>query len=494
MNETSRPALDTSVGEQRTRLTIHFLLGVVLLLLVPLLHGSPFIFHDSGTYYLYGEHIVSTIAAAIERNRAAIIPLGELEESYVGARSPTFSLLLYLTASAATLWGVVAAQAAAAALLLLTFAKAVCAARWTRCYWALLPVLVMGSSLPYFVAYAMPDVFAGLGALALILIVLHGQELSKGAHLAAWATLAFSASSHGTLPIVFAAAAAAGLLGRMLVARLGRTRLVVLSVGSAILAGALAGPAYREAERRVFAHPIASPPFVTARVLEDGTGVDYLEEACAEAKPYALCRLKIEAPVNSDTFLWNKAGEGGVYLATDAATREALREEQARFVIGTVSSRPVEQLRVSLGNWWQQLRLVEVVEPLWDPGTQASYHLFQSTGNLPRFHMGLAPEPALAAIRSAVLWTSLAGLGLLALWALNGRDPHGRYVLTFLLILAVVIVANAAVCGILSKPYPRYQSRLIWLLPAGIVLIAYHPRVLQAISAASERLLAHRKE
>ena len=41
-----------------------------------------------------------------------------------------------------------------------------------------------------------------------------------------------------------------------------------------------------------------------------------------------------------------------------------------------------------------------------------------------------------------------------------------------MLLLLAVLVVNAAVCGILSGPFARYQARLIWLLPIGAGLAA----------------------
>ncbi|MEI9889415.1 MAG: hypothetical protein WDN45_01125 [Caulobacteraceae bacterium] len=35
-----------------------------------------------------------------------------------------------------------------------------------------------------------------------------------------------------------------------------------------------------------------------------------------------------------------------------------------------------------------------------------------------------------------------------------------------------MLIVNAAICGILSGPFARYQSRLIWLLPIGAGLTA----------------------
>jgi hypothetical protein len=45
-----------------------------------------------------------------------------------------------------------------------------------------------------------------------------------------------------------------------------------------------------------------------------------------------------------------------------------------------------------------------------------------------------------------------------------------RRLLAVLVMFAAGVVLNAAVCGILSGPFPRYQSRIVWLVPAGALL------------------------
>jgi hypothetical protein len=44
------------------------------------------------------------------------------------------------------------------------------------------------------------------------------------------------------------------------------------------------------------------------------------------------------------------------------------------------------------------------------------------------------------------------------------------------LCVGVGVVANAAIAGGLSKPHPRYQARIVWLLPAAAALLLLPPR------------------
>jgi hypothetical protein len=49
-------------------------------------------------------------------------------------------------------------------------------------------------------------------------------------------------------------------------------------------------------------------------------------------------------------------------------------------------------------------------------------------------------------------------------------DDDRRW-LGLILLTAAFVLSNAAVCGALSAPVPRYQARLIWLIPALALLI-----------------------
>ena len=48
-------------------------------------------------------------------------------------------------------------------------------------------------------------------------------------------------------------------------------------------------------------------------------------------------------------------------------------------------------------------------------------------------------------------------------------DPVFRASIAAVLLLTAVIL-NAAVCGAISGPFPRYQARIVWLFPAAALL------------------------
>jgi hypothetical protein len=166
----------------RERLTsvVRCVVGALLLGAAALAYRRVFIFHDAGTYYLYGQHIVSEIRAVATYDRAAIIPLGEAAQDYAGARSPSYSLAFFVLTRTLTLWGAMAAQALAASWLILTLTRAIAPGRQRVGYWVVVAGLTLGSSVSYFVSYSMPDVFGGLGVLVAAMAALVGFFVMAG--------------------------------------------------------------------------------------------------------------------------------------------------------------------------------------------------------------------------------------------------------------------------------------------------------------------------
>ena len=484
----------------RERLTsvVRVVVGALLLGAAALAYHRVFIFHDAGTYYLYGQHIVSEFVAVAKYDRAAIISLGEAAQDYAGARSPSYSLMFFVLTRTLTLWGAMAVQALAASWLILTLTRAIAPSRRRVAYWVVVAGLTLGSSLSYFVSYAMPDVFGGLGVLALVALLVFPDRPGRGERACLTLMLAAAASFHPTFPpILIAAAAAWGIATSVLEAssRPAAGRLApFLSVCVAIAAGALSGPLYREVERRVFQHPIAAPPFLMARLLEDGPAVAYLTEACALGTPYALCRVVLRPPIDSDSFLWNEDANG-VYQVVTPTTRRALREEELRFALGTIRSRPREQIAVSLRNWRRQLLQHQVFEQLLDPKTQSSYRLFEITGSRPGVARSHAWEPVLQGLRTGVLVAAmvvLAGFFVIA-GRSGGEGREGRRIQVVVAVVVAAVLVNAAICGIVSKPWPRYAARIVWLIPAASLMLAFHPVIWEALTHAWTRWRGNRR-
>jgi hypothetical protein len=442
------------------------ILGALVLSGISILYGRPFIFHDSGTYLLYGQHIANEIYSGQGSHS-----LGDVQQDYVGARSPTYSVLLFILGGKISLWAVVAVQAVCASWLLHMTAKHFAAKIIHYIFYAAIVLLAFASSLPYYVAFAMPDVFTGLGSLALILLVTASDRLSRVELVATCILLAAAASFHVTNVVTFTVAAAVGLLTVRKIGLWSQLRSARASafICFALLVGASVSPIFRQIERDVFRHPVNSPPFLTGRVLEDGPGLSFMRDQCPKGRSFAICAYSPPDDVTADLFLWGKRQDGGFFEYNDADTRRRLIAEQAEFVKEAIFAEPMDQAIASIQNAIGQLVMFSVAEPIEDPRTQSSFPLFEEV------HAPTAnalPEPVLEVVRSLLAWSSFIILIIIAYLAGTAKNNNpARQVLAVVVIVASVLAVNAALTGAISGPHPRYQARIMWILPAIIVLV-----------------------
>jgi hypothetical protein len=317
----------------------------------------------------------------------------------------------------------------------------------------------------------MPDVFTGLGSLALILLVTASDRLSRGELVATCILFAAAASFHVTNVVTFTVAAAVGLLT---VRKIGLWRQLRSARASAfvclaLLVGAGASPIFRHIEREVFRHPVNSPPFLTGRVLEDGPGLSLMRDQCPKGRSFAICAYSPPANVTADLFLWGKREDGGYFEYTDAHTRSRLISEQAQFVKEAILASPLEQALASTQNTMDQLVMFSVAEPLEDPRTQSSFPLFKEVHD--PFANAL-PEPVLEVVRSLLAWSSCIVLTIIGCVSGTAKNNNiARKGLAVVAIVASALVVNAALTGAISGPHPRYQARIMWILPAIMVLV-----------------------
>jgi len=235
---------------------------------------------------------------------------------------------------------------------------------------------------------------------------------------------------------------------------------------------------------------LGHPPFLTARVLADGPGRVYLAKACRNGSPYAICAFKWLPLDDSEDILWSDDPERGIFNLSEFRFRQTMEHEDAKFALASVLSDPLGQLKVSLDNWRQQIFNVRLDEPLLNPG----YYLhdaYWKTTNLPKVIHTAGPrcgrtardcdvwfDPEALAILDGVIAFAAAGyvlfglrrVGFLGMWSKRDfEDPVFRAAIAAALLLTAVIL-NAAVCGALSGPFPRYQARIVWLFTASAVL------------------------
>jgi hypothetical protein len=205
------PVKDVAVPQNRTpwpRRLRSFgcvLLGALMLMSAAFADGRPSVFFDTDGYYLMGENLTQVIkrlpAAFTGDPKALTTPVSDddqIDITIMGARSPWYGFFFFVIARMGGLWGVAAAQALICAwtVYLLWKGAAPKAQMWT--YPALMGGLTVGSTLPFFTTFIMPDVFAGVAAVGFVLLTVFADRLSRLEKAGLFLILAFAYVVHAS--------------------------------------------------------------------------------------------------------------------------------------------------------------------------------------------------------------------------------------------------------------------------------------------------------
>jgi len=477
------------------------------------LNGGPSVFTDTDDYFVEGRTFAITIAETLHLKAPPPVPTDpddiadakeaaadlHMSHTEIGARSPYYGLLLYSTHKLGTLWLTALVQSFFGAWLAFLFWRTSLpgAKAWTA--YVAEGAIAFASTLPFFAAFAMPDVFAGYVAMAVVLLLVFWDRLSRAERtllaLAAGAMMTFH-TSHVLNTV--GTAALAGLLTRVVRPKSARSLAPFITVGVAVFGALLATGIYKEAVKLKTGDELRRPPFLAMRVLADGPGKKYLNESCDRGATWALCPFKALPLDNSQDLLWSDDRNKGIFNVTTIDKRLAIEEQENAFVVQAVAAHPFWQIGESMVNWAQQFGMWYVDDPIKNP----HYYLtnaYWSTTNLPmlintakdcgRDHWGCGFR--LSIDGSIWLHGTLLFLGLGAIgWRLGQRDIRNavrsksldwdddnvRLGVSLTLLVAVVLI-NAFVCGALSGPFPRYQARINWLVSeaAAVSLISMAP-------------------
>ena len=167
-------------------------------------------------------------------------------------------------------------------------------------------------------------------------------------------------------------------------------------------------------------------------------------------------------------FLWRSDDS---YWGMDLATRAAVRREQIAIVVRAIAADPLRQLR---GRPCQHrprrsfsLGLDDFVLGRGAAVTPTDY-TFVYLPLAPAATWGLGGFSAVFYASTAL---AIATPGC-AFGDAGRVNPGDRRLVLFAL---AALLLNAAICGALSGPYPRYQARVVWLLPLLATALALRP-------------------
>ncbi|MCB2137548.1 MAG: hypothetical protein KDE08_16655, partial [Rhodobacteraceae bacterium] len=384
-----------------TRLSASFrdlgLLAIAILfgLNVWIANGSPLLYFDTLGYIAQGNAALDVVWPAEPDAGAAGLTAAPGDGQIVGSRSLAYSVALGVAARIGALPMLPLLQLG---LTLLTLAVVIRAlARASNVNLPTIPtlaaVIAAGSitALPFYVAFLMPDILTSALLLAIAtLVTAHG-------HLRLWETGllvlvgVFSTLAHAShIPIagLTALIAAVPLLRRGGASGPGRLAILAL-IALFFIAGLgerlLFGAAVRMSDRG----EVIYQPYLTARLIADGPGLDWLNENCGTDPAAATCALlpslrESEERRHAARILFDRTERYGSYARLDPDTRAAIANEQISFTTSVVLSRPLAIMKAVGANVAEQLWRNSVAMTLQDKAMLKSLG-----GEFERFEPGI---------------------------------------------------------------------------------------------------------
>jgi hypothetical protein len=420
------------------------LLSALALMLPTLWNGYPF------TYYDTADYIVLPFEWHVPVYRTAAYGLFILTGKLVGS-----------------LWAPMVLQTIIVAYLLAETAHLLAPRRALVALAITMAALVLFTGLPWFTGQIMPDAFTGATVLAVFLLAF--GDLRGLRRVLVIVALGLSAAMHTSHVAI-----AAGLLLCLLGARLmpwrfeamPGPRLVPAAIGLVLSLLIAAGSNWYATGRVFLMQPNAI--LTLGLMVQNGLAKRYLDDVCPTAtgdtRP-KLCEAKDRLPKDANQFIWH---------STDfwaAGGWPGLRPEALRIVRGILKRYPIAVMEFSAAYTARQFVMVETgdgVTPMRFFISKAIHRYYPN--DVPDFLESrqqdgpdFQPSIAFDEINLVQVPAQLAATAALlpVLWV--GWKRRDRLTVAIAAVALLALLGNAFVCGALSNPNHRYQSRIAWI-------------------------------
>ena len=443
------------------RFVLFSVLAALLLSWPLLVFGRPFYIGDSAAYYKGGHAAVSFALDKVDAPKIAAQPgqgAGSAEpekaaKEATGVRSVTYSIAAYLlSAPNAKLVLLVLMQALAAGAVSVAALGAFGGLPVRRTTTAMV-ILAGTSTLATTCMFAVPDIFAGLLVGSMVLLTAAQARLSRAVKLLCVAIAAFAVTAHSShIPL------AGGMtmlgLGWLAIARHYKQPLPRWTWAWVIAPMVLGGLTNVAVNRVAFGEASLTAkryPFVLARSVNNGPGRWYLEAHCHELQ-YTICKLYPNGLPKGGAleFLW---GKDGVVERATPAQMDRIRAEEADVVLAAARAYPGYEVRKLAYNIVMQLVTFR-------PNTYLHDLVKDDAGELQLTTVPQA-DPSIRRILGILAAISAAVGAVWLCWVFSRKSSFRPLVaLVFLGILG-----NAVTCVVFSAKAPRYQARVLWLIP-----------------------------
>ena len=451
-----------------------FLVTLALMLWPLALNGAPFYSSDSASYLRGGEFGFNTGLTILDHwwqslfgtagdagavaDPKAIVATAIAESG--GARSVIYSILTYLLRMPGdSLIALAIAQAGLVVLVVSVLRRMIAPQIEIWSTLAAGAALAFLTSAPWYAAYAMPDIFAGITIAGSVALTVLFDRAGLLVRVMLALVVALCITVHGShLLIAFGTLVVGGAVNlwmqRGSAADAIRKAIwfaspVLLAVATLLASSYVAFGEASIAPKRY--------PIQLARSVADGPGAWHLRDHCA-TEGYAICEVfGPNPPRKVNDFLW---GPNGVRYRATPEQMERIRAEESMIVRRAAMEYPMDQIRRSIRNTFAQL--VEF-------GLRGLvFGVTMVGGEDPELRQDRPDKPDFRGLGEGVVYASFV-VSLVALAIVRRRLQPIE--IAALSVAAVGLLANAVVCGTLSGVTDRYQGRVVWVLPALVLIV-----------------------
>jgi len=477
-----------------------------------LVNGGPFFFPDTRTYIrgadtavakLTHRHTVWTAAEegpaaggarqTVQDSEQALHNIGEArtrslteigKKGILLGRSPYYGMLLYGGVITGGFWLTILIQAWVMLLAVYLTLRALRRPVWPSLAYVGLGLCLVPAA-PLFVSYLMPDLFAGVAILACGVLLSIRERWARRDAVLWYLLLSAAMLFHDSCALIVVSLFGFGLVLNLLRRPhpVAQTNALCVrwpnwrGLSIILLAGmtAWAGQTLVEfgAQRATGKAPLRLP-FLSARLVADGPGTNYLRANCPQSH-FALCDYAAEMPLLDAEFLFGTQPGRSVFEVASYDQRRAISQEQFRFFLAVLRYDPAGVLRTSVRDAGEQLLDFRLNTFRYDPGMKDVMDRTFPVSVLARVqasasYRGTLPIRTLSVILYGLVFGSLGYLlaVLSGRWRKRTMSADLKRMFGW---VCVGIVVNAGVCGALSAIDSRYQARVIWLIPMMAMLV-----------------------
>jgi hypothetical protein len=335
--------------------------------------------------------------------------------------------------------------------------------------------LTFATTLPWLSAILLTDIFCGLGILGLYLLIARDTGLGRVERLGLIVLVAVAAATHSATLAVQVAMLLGAFALRFIRVRL-RDGVIALALGVVLVFTAN----YAVSGRLAWTPGGTSIAF--GRMLQDGIVKRYLDDHCPD-RTLRLCDHRADLPTDADVWFW------GSKLFDRLGRFAGLGAEMSRIALGSLVEYPRMQVETAAVAVARQLVAVRSGEGVHN-GVWHSYAIIKRytpwaapAADATRQQRNAIDFDIINAVHYPIALLSLIMLPLLLTMRGAGWTP----VRDLAAMMVIAVLANAAICGILSNPHDRYGARIVWLAGFIVALAALR------LAADRRRLATERK-